>query len=80
MLRKSKSPDVFAWVLTMCKTYSKHIISIDTSRLTRVMEGTWNLILIADDLATHVTVLDILHTKTVANTSTESSIAQSFRR
>ena len=45
-----------------------------------VVEGNWNTILIANDLATHVTVLDISHTKTVANTSTASSIAQSFRR
>ena len=66
---------MFAWALTMCQTY---IISIDTT--TKVTEGKWNTILIANNLATHVTVLDILDTKTVANTSIASYIAQSFMR
>ena len=61
-----KSPDVFVWVLTMCQTYSIHILPHNTTLV--VNEGKRFTILIANDLATRMTVLDILHTKTVANT------------
>ena len=59
---------MFARVLTMCLTHSMYyVIHANTSAF--IVEGNWNMILVANDSNAHMTVLDLLYTESVANTS-----------
>ena len=73
----SKSPNMFAWVLTVCQAHSMDVLSINTT--TSMNEGS-SKALVTNDLPTHLTVVDPLHAEAGAHTTTMSGVfAQSFR-